>query len=118
MIELDGDSHIDQKEYDEKRTKDLAKYDLTVIRFSNRDVMMNPDGVLDQLVTVIRNLKSREGSTPLGPPLEGGHEQPSSHLPASVSNKHEGVAQLQPLLKIQAYINVESDSQKTILIGK
>ena len=49
VIELDGDSHSDQVEYDEERTAYLNEYGIHVIRFTNFDVIENIDGVLDAL---------------------------------------------------------------------
>ena len=49
-IEVDGDSHAHQQDYDEQRTAWLASEGFRVIRFSNDDVMRNLEGV----VAVIR----------------------------------------------------------------
>ncbi|MBE7535035.1 MAG: endonuclease domain-containing protein [Anaerolineales bacterium] len=46
IIELDGSQHLEQKEYDEKRTKFLNSLGYKVIRFWNHDVMNNMDGVI------------------------------------------------------------------------
>jgi len=47
VIEVDGDSHADQVEYDEERTQWLNTQKMyRVIRFTNRDVMNNIEGVL------------------------------------------------------------------------
>lgn len=45
IIEIDGDSHCFQKEYDRKRTEYFESRNLKVIRFTNRDVLYNIDGV-------------------------------------------------------------------------
>ena len=52
IIELDGSQHLDQKEYDEARTKYLEIRGYRVLRFWNHDVMNNIDDVL----TVIWNV--------------------------------------------------------------
>jgi very-short-patch-repair endonuclease len=44
-IELDGDSHAMQEEYDARRTAFLERRGWKVLRFTNSDVMNNPDGV-------------------------------------------------------------------------
>ncbi len=51
VIEIDGDSHSssDAQEYDAERTAYLQGLGLRVIRFSNRDVMENLDGVYERL---------------------------------------------------------------------
>ena len=47
VIELDGDSHFtpEAQEYDRKRTEVLAGYGLTVVRFTNGQVMDSFEGV-------------------------------------------------------------------------
>jgi very-short-patch-repair endonuclease len=62
VIEIDGDSHAESKEYDEVRTNVLNQYGLRVLRYTNRDVMNNIEGVYRDLMRII---------TPL-PPLSGG----------------------------------------------
>ena len=51
VIEIDGDSHADpdQAEYDAERTKWLNEQKhYRVIRFANRDVMRNVEGVVER----------------------------------------------------------------------
>ena len=50
VVELDGESHAFQEEYDKKRTDELAKHGLDEMRFWNRDVSANIDGVLEQIL--------------------------------------------------------------------
>jgi len=45
VIEVDGDSHAQQIDYDARRTAFLAKEGYRVLRFTNRDVMDNLEGV-------------------------------------------------------------------------
>ncbi|MFZ1990354.1 MAG: DUF559 domain-containing protein [Alphaproteobacteria bacterium] len=45
-IEIDGDSHDLQIEYDERRTDWLNSHGIEVMRFTNRDVLENLDGVV------------------------------------------------------------------------
>lgn len=49
VIEIDGDSHDETVEYDAERTKVLNSHGLTVIRYSNDDVLRNIEGVYDDL---------------------------------------------------------------------
>jgi len=49
VIEIDGDSHLSQKEYDEKRTKILGQLGIQVIRYTNSQVMENLEGVWEDL---------------------------------------------------------------------
>jgi len=53
-VEIDGGSHYqpDQQEYDQARTDWLAQHDIRVIRFTNRDVDGNIEGVLDEIARV------------------------------------------------------------------
>jgi very-short-patch-repair endonuclease len=51
IVEIDGGQHYqkDGMEKDEVRNRYLEKQGLTVIRFSNLDVLKNIDGVLDRM---------------------------------------------------------------------
>lgn len=51
IIELDGGQHVEQVDYDFKRTQFLEKKGYKVLRFWNHDVLENTDGVL----TIIAN---------------------------------------------------------------
>ena len=66
---------MDQLEYDQKRTEELSKYGLTVIRFSNTDVMKNTEGILENLLEVIKNIETNPPS-----PLIMGVETPENTL--------------------------------------
>jgi len=46
IIELDGSQHLEQKEYDEERTKYLESQGYKVIRFWNTDVLKDIEGVI------------------------------------------------------------------------
>lgn len=46
IIELDGEQHLEQVEYDEERTKYLESLGYKVIRFWNNEVMKDMDGVI------------------------------------------------------------------------
>ena len=50
VVEIDGDTHADQVEYDERRTAWLAREGFRVVRVTNADVMQNIDGVLAFIV--------------------------------------------------------------------
>ena len=76
-IEIDGDSHAEQAEYDEQRTMRLNQLGIAVIRYGNRDVIENLAGVYDDLM---RRLEERKKQPPQ-PPLSGGLSgQPQSPL--------------------------------------
>ncbi|KAF7599048.1 MAG: hypothetical protein CGU29_09090 [Candidatus Dactylopiibacterium carminicum] len=49
VVEVDGDSHAAQAEYDAARTRFLAGQGLRVLRYRNGDVLQNLSGVFDDL---------------------------------------------------------------------
>ncbi|UBH27007.1 endonuclease domain-containing protein [Aeromonas enteropelogenes] len=53
VIEVDGDSHFDERglSHDEQRDAYMARLSLTVLRFSNREVMQNLSGVVVSIRT-------------------------------------------------------------------
>jgi very-short-patch-repair endonuclease len=54
-IELDGDSHATQADYDERRTAFLESKGWKVVRFANTDIVRNPEGVA---LTILERLNS------------------------------------------------------------
>jgi leucyl-tRNA synthetase len=64
-IELDGGQHAARKEADARRTAELARQGYRVVRFSNRDVIDNIDGVLE---TILRELENTPTSPRPSPP--------------------------------------------------
>ncbi|MBI2355569.1 MAG: endonuclease domain-containing protein [Deltaproteobacteria bacterium] len=66
VIEIDGDSHAESVEYDAERTRVLQSLGLTVIRYTNDDVIRNIQGIYDNLSERIEKL------TPLAPLIRGG----------------------------------------------
>lgn len=50
MIEIDGESHIHQVEYDKKRSADLEVYGIRVIRYTNHEIFSNLHGVCEDLL--------------------------------------------------------------------
>ena len=53
VIELDGDSHAAHEAYDAARTSFMESNGFTVIRFANRDVFDNPEGVARMILNAI-----------------------------------------------------------------
>jgi len=49
VVEVDGEIHLSQKKYDEGRTAELERFDLTVIRFTNEEVMNDVDKVVEEI---------------------------------------------------------------------
>lgn len=49
VVELDGEIHLQQKEYDKERTLILKEFGIDVIRFSNLEIIRNIDIVVVQI---------------------------------------------------------------------
>jgi very-short-patch-repair endonuclease len=60
VIEVDGDSHAGLAEADAERSRILASHALTVLRYANRDILGNIDGVYADL---LRWLQDNPGPT-------------------------------------------------------
>jgi very-short-patch-repair endonuclease len=59
VVEIDGEIHLENEEYDYGRTAELEKYDIKVIRFSNSEVENDIEKVVEEIKsTVIKILKS------------------------------------------------------------
>ncbi len=75
-IEIDGDVHAFQEDYDEKRTGDLENAGLTIIRYSNEYVLeANVNDIAQDLLNKIEKLNI----APSNSPLSGGR------IPSSIS---------------------------------
>jgi len=64
-IEADGGQHYvdDIKQQDKSRTKELAKMDIQILRFSNIDILNNIEGVCEEIektLTLVLSLKKGE----------------------------------------------------------
>jgi very-short-patch-repair endonuclease len=55
VIEIDGEVHhmVDSIEYDTNRTAELKKFGITIIRFSNDEVVYNIDTVVNRIQKII-----------------------------------------------------------------
>ena len=60
IIELDSSQHLEQREYDEERTKYLKSLGYKVIRFWNNDVMNNIEGVILAMIHAMEDEMSKE----------------------------------------------------------
>ena len=49
VIEVDGEIHLSQVEYDENRTAELERLDLTIVRFTNDEVLNDIDRVIEKI---------------------------------------------------------------------
>jgi len=54
VLEIDGDSHAEQEEYDTERTSFFEGYGIKVIRFNNSDILQNLSGVYEILLKEVR----------------------------------------------------------------
>ena len=84
-IEIDGDTHAEQQQYDETRTHRLKTLGVEVIRYTNAEVMNNLEGVYEDLLERVVERQSTTSSTPLNPPLSGG--KPGSLNPSLSGGK-------------------------------
>ena len=75
VVEIDGSQHAEMQAYDEQRAADLGSRGLRVLRFDNRQVLLETPAVLEEIWRVVRERK-----IPPGPPLKKGG---SSYTPFS-----------------------------------
>jgi very-short-patch-repair endonuclease len=54
VVEIDGDIHNNQKDYDIGRSAAMEKYDIKVIRFTNEDVEFNIEKILSVIERTIK----------------------------------------------------------------
>jgi very-short-patch-repair endonuclease len=59
-VEIDGDSHDEQREYDELRTERLKDFGITVIRYANTDILHNLNGVYQDLKNKVEMLRKNK----------------------------------------------------------
>ena len=56
VIEIDGDSHAEQHNYDVQRTAFLGSHGLRVLRYANHDILNNLPGVYEHLQIQLKTL--------------------------------------------------------------
>jgi very-short-patch-repair endonuclease len=61
VVEVDGDTHADQPDYDARRTAFLASRGYEVLRFTNSDVATNFEGVLMMIADALQISLSPSG---------------------------------------------------------
>ncbi len=66
VIEVDGETHATTTEHDATRTRFLQNEGYQVIRFTNADVMANPDGVITQISFSLREKEGARTAQPCG----------------------------------------------------
>lgn len=65
VIEIDGQQHLENKEYDKERTLYLESLGYKVLRFWNGEINTNLKHVLEKIRSVLE-------TTPQSPPFQGG----------------------------------------------
>ena len=60
IIEVDGESHAHQSDYDSGRTEELNKYGIEVIRFTNEEVINDIETVLLKIRQTIHAIKQKQ----------------------------------------------------------
>ena len=56
VIEVDGEIHDQQKEYDQLRSELLNQQGYKVIRFTNEEVLNNPESLVERIINCLNNL--------------------------------------------------------------
>jgi very-short-patch-repair endonuclease len=59
VVEVDGESHEEQHDYDARRTRRLERDGYTVLRFGNAEAIWNTEGVLKE---ILRECQGRAGA--------------------------------------------------------
>ena len=55
ILELDGSQHLEQVDYDKERTEYLGSKGYTVLRFWNKDVMNDIEGVIRAIIQAMES---------------------------------------------------------------
>jgi len=57
VVELDGSQHLErgQAEYDARRTRDLEQRGVTVLRFDDRQALLETESVLEMIFHAVKN---------------------------------------------------------------
>ena len=75
IVELDGGQHLEQMEYDERRTRQLKIMGYNLLRFWNNDVLTNTESVLEVILNTLAS------PTPHPSPLpDGGRGQAAAEI--------------------------------------
>jgi predicted adenine nucleotide alpha hydrolase (AANH) superfamily ATPase/very-short-patch-repair endonuclease/nicotinic acid mononucleotide adenylyltransferase len=94
-VEIDGESHVENIEYDKKRTRYLNSLWIHVLRFTNQEIWTNLEWVRENLIEWIWKIKGYSSVTHPSPPFSGrGLEQiqnyelfTDSHFPSTSSTE-------------------------------
>ena len=56
VVEIDGEIHNQQEEYDDGRSAEMGKFGIEVIRFTNKEVEENIEDVINQIEKIVNEL--------------------------------------------------------------
>nr|WP_010125423.1 DUF559 domain-containing protein [Sphingomonas sp. KC8] len=84
-IELDGSQHLNAEAYDARRSLFLQQTGWTVLRYWNGELLANPDGVTEDILT---KTAERLGGTHPNPSLPGRGERRGNH-PSQTPQPHK-----------------------------
>ena len=70
IIEADGSQHVESR-HDESRDADLRRHGFRILRFWNNDILANPNGVLERILSEIEEAPSPRGLRPRPSPTGG-----------------------------------------------
>jgi len=79
-VEIDGESHALNQEYDQERTKRLKTLGITVVRYSNDEILENLSGVGEDLKRKVEKLRREMKDRPPVAPLSRGARNQVSPL--------------------------------------
>lgn len=76
-VELDGEHHFTEEglKYDEVRTAYLNSVEVRVVRFENKIVFDDPEGVLEEIKSNFRSLTSTPSALRARPPWQGDNSE-------------------------------------------
>ncbi|PXA83218.1 endonuclease [Caulobacter sp. D4A] len=57
VVELDGAAHDGREDYDDRRTDTLERLGYVVLRFRNEQVLADPGGTADDILTALRSAR-------------------------------------------------------------
>ncbi len=111
VVEIDGDSHAEQVEYDSERTAWLSEQGYRVIRFTNRDVIHRLEGVLEVILSECERLSYSPSPQPS--PQRGEGASPFSS--AGRGNGSEGDILSELTLSTQQVLNLHHHNRSRFL---
>jgi very-short-patch-repair endonuclease len=76
VIEVDGDSHAPTADYDAARDRYMIDRGYNVLRFSNLDVMGNPEGVYELIAAALNGIVPTARLRSMGPAAQRRERRP------------------------------------------